>query len=209
MGFELLGGATGVYVVVSPTARTAPDWPAKGYAGPSGRLDVLARAALAAVEVEPGSVFAGVLLGPPRPPRILLVTRACLAGAASERGVMEVFRRLLASRGVRGCGALGEPPERLFHELGRRGYRIYILEEGGADVSGVPGALEAGAAFVAGAHLDVPPEVLSAASRYSQARVSVGPRSLLVSHVIAFLGAVRAARLYGEHREHHGSRRAE
>ncbi|MEB2835770.1 MAG: hypothetical protein GSR80_001299 [Desulfurococcales archaeon] len=207
MGFEILEGATGVYVVVSPTARTAPDWPARGYAGPSGRLDVLARAALAAVEAEPGSVFAGVLLGPPRPPGILLVSRACIAGAASERGVMEVFRRLLSGKRIGGCEALWEPPERLFHELGRRGYRVYILEEGGVDVSRVPGALEAGAAFVAGAHLDVPPEVLSAARRYSQARVSVGPRSLLVSHVIAFLGVARTARLYGEHREHHGASR--
>jgi len=190
----LLATTPTVYVVVSPTARTSPDWPPRGYAGPSGRLDVIARAALAAAEAEPGSVVAGVLLGPPNPPVTLLVGSSCVGTGVGDRGVMEVFRRLMARGTMGDCIALRAGPDWLLHTLARLGYEIYILGEGGVDVSEVPGILEGRAAFIAGAHLDPPEWVLRLARRYARATVSVGPKSLLTSHVIAFLGLARGLR---------------
>jgi tRNA (pseudouridine54-N1)-methyltransferase len=193
----LLAGATAVYIVVSPTARTSPDWPSRGYAGPSGRLDVIARTVLAALEAEPGSVVAGVLLGPPNPPITMIIGAPCIEGDPGERGVMEVFRRLLKRGAVDECTALRAGPEWLLHAVKRLGYSIYILEEGGLDIAEVPWALEERAAFLAGAHLDPPGWVLGIARRYARASISVGPRSLLTSHVVALLGLARRARGLG------------
>ncbi len=190
---DLLASATALYIVVSPTARTDASWPPRGYAGPSGRLDVVARAAVASLSIERAAAFAGLLLGPPRPPVAVLASGECVEAAGGERGVMEAFRRLLMGRRVGGCMALPWGAERLLHEARRLGFRVYTLEEGGADVSRVPGALRGRAAFLAGAHLDPPPGVLALARRLSEARVSVGPRSLLTSHVLAFLAALRVS----------------
>jgi len=191
---ELLAEATTVYIVVSPTARTSPDWPPRGYAGPSGRLDVIARTVLAALEAEPGSAVTGILLGPPNPPVTVVIGAPCIEQSRGERGVMEVLRRIL-NWGVLGkCAALRAGPEWLLHTLKRLGYRIYVLEERGLDIARIPRALEGKTAFIAGAHVDPPEWVLRIARRYAEASVSVGPRSLLTSHVVAFLGLARRAR---------------
>ncbi len=180
---------TAVYIVISPTARTDASWPPRGYAGPSGRLDVLARAALAALTIEPEALFAGVLLGPPRPPITLLLDQGCLA--PSERGVMEVFRSLLLGRRRGSCTALPWSAERLLHQARRAGFRLYVLSEGGVDIAEVPGVLDRGAAFLAGAHLDPPTDVVRAARGLGAVEVSVGPLSLLTSHVLAYLATLR------------------
>jgi tRNA pseudouridine-54 N-methylase len=188
-----LGPHSSLYIVVSPTARTDASWPPRGYAGPSGRLDVVARAAAAAVSIERGAAVAGLLLGPPRPPLTLLVDSTCIGGLG-ERGVMEVFRGLILGRRRGRCLALPWGPERLIHEALRAGYRLYLLEERGRDIASVPGALEGRAAYLAGAHLDPPPEVLAHARRAAAASVSLGPRSLLTSHVFAYIATLRVVR---------------
>ena len=186
-----LEDASALYIVVSPTARTSPDWPARGYAGPSGRLDVVARALAAALTAEPTAAAAGVLLGPPRPPVTVIVDSTCVEPGSWEREVMNLIRGLLLGRPRGRCEAIREGLEWLLLRARRLGFRVYLLSEGGRDLACLPGVTRGRAAFVAGAHLDLPRGELAVAKRYSAAEVSVGPKSLLTSQVFAFLGLAR------------------
>ena len=208
---ELLGllkGSEASYMVVSHTARTDDKFPLRGYAGPSGRLDVIARS-LVAASLTRGSVFIASLLGPPDPPK-LLVFRGC--GIASERAAMLEIRKLLGGRGS-GCGLLLDCwPEEAIAAAKRAGYRVVVLDEGGADISRVRAALEGKALFVLGPHVDPPRDLWRKIIRLSDYVVSIGPVSLHTSHVILYLawargvlvgGGLRALKSGGEQGQDH------
>jgi tRNA pseudouridine-54 N-methylase len=181
-----------LFIVVSATARTSPDIPLRGYAGPSGRLDVVARAFEAIAEE--GGLGVGVLLGPPSPPVTVTAGKRCIEEVGGERGFVRAYREALLGgatclRAYRGVGL------RDVLSIASRSHTVIILSEEGLDV-GDPGALEAvrgRAAFVLGSHVDMPPEEERVASAYARLRVSVGPLSYHTEHVIAFIEAVRLA----------------
>lgn len=176
-------GYSQVYIVYSPTAVTSPDYPSRGYAGPSGRLDVLARSMLA---VEPGSLLVLVPAGPPRGETLLAYDpRSCRV--RSERQAMEEIRRALQGR--EGCVApLDLGLERLLL-LSSKSHELVLLRE-----DGTPGPRRPrGRAYVLGSHVDLPGEVEAMVLRYSAGVESLGPKSYHTSHVIAYL---EWARLY-------------
>ncbi len=181
----LLERASSVYIVVSPTAVTEPSFPARGYAGASGRLDVVARAMAAPLHAEPEAVSVGVLLGPPRPPVAIAGTSACLGGR--ERSAVHAIRLALSGRPPSGCWASGEGLEYVLHRASRHGFRVVVLKEDGVDVASAPWALKGRRAYVAGAHVDMPPEQERIVLRYSRGTVSLGPVSLLTSHALAYI----------------------
>lgn len=166
-----------VYIIYSPTAVTTPEYPSKGYAGPTGRLDVLARAALA---VEPGSLLILVPAGPPRGETLLAYDPASCR-ITSERQAMEELRRALAGRGD--CVSLIDYSfERVLFLASKTHELVYLREDGD------PGPHRArGRTYVLGSHVDLPAEVEAMVLRYAGSVESIGVRSYHTSHVIAYL----------------------
>ena len=185
-----------VFVVVSSTAVTSPNFPLRGYAGPSGRLDVLARsvAALFSVPGSEGSLFIAVLLGKPSPPRIFLIERGCLKEGLTERGVITVFRRLLSKSRYEGCYELNiDSVEYLFLKLKKLGYKLILLDEGGNDIEKVKDVLsENRIAFILGSQVDIPDNIKNFLEKeLNVVSLSIERRSLLASHVILYVAYLR------------------
>ncbi|MCE4599418.1 MAG: hypothetical protein F7C81_04380 [Desulfurococcales archaeon] len=171
------------FLVVSSTARTAPDYPDRGYAGPSGRLDVIARSLLASI-IARGTLFIALLLGPPDPPKTL-VASSDECRLYSERMAMLEIKR--AYMGKSKCiKLLKKDLEELIHELVKGGSEIVMLREDGVDISKVREALYGRKVYVLGAHIDMPSEIDKIISRYVKYKVSIGPISVYTSHAIIY-----------------------
>lgn len=181
--------ASSAYVIISPTAVTSSNFPRKGYAGPSGRLDVVARAMTAPFHFERDALAVGILLGPPRPPITVMGYKDCLG--LSERSAIEAIRRALLGRPPQGCIALATGHDFILHVLAKSGFTIIYLSEKGDDISGRPEAINCRCAYFAGSHVDVPPHTELDILRVTREIVSVGPKSLLTSHVFAFVAWLR------------------
>jgi tRNA (pseudouridine54-N1)-methyltransferase len=190
---EVLGNADTIYIVISPTARTKGDFPSRGYAGHSGRLDVVARAAASALYFDEKTAFVAVLLGPPEPPKTLVITRRCLsASELGERTIMNLFRRLLKRGSHRGCLALDLGISEVLYIISKLEFETIYLHEGGDDVEEVIDVVIRGRkAFVLGSHVDIPKDYEIIVRKYAMRTVSVGPKSLLTSHVILYLSLIR------------------
>lgn len=181
-----------VYWIISPTAVTTHRFPLRGYAGHSGRLDVIVRTAQALYGVSQGeALLLATLLGPPRPPLTLAYTGECMQPAMSERALAAVTQRVLAGRRVSSCIAFEAGVEDVLSLIKIRGLKLVLLKEGGLDLSRASWVLSGKAAYVAGAHVDIPGDIERLLVRYSNAVVSLGPVSLLTSHAIAFVAWAR------------------
>jgi len=165
-----------LYIIVSQTARTLPLWPPRGYAGPSGRLDVIARAFLA---VQEGSQALAILLGPPEPPKTLHYDPA-RCKLRSERHAMQEIARALLGRHT--C-LRPDPrsPEQILHDEAKKRGLILLHENGDPDPP------PPGSAYLLGAHIDPPEDIMGRARRLSRATVRIGPYKYHTSHVIAYV----------------------
>ena len=179
---ESMRRARHAFIVVSPTARTDTSYPLRGYAGASGRIDVVAVSMIASSSLE-DSMFMGVLLGPPSPPLTIFTTPGCRP-PKSERGAVS-WIRVAVAKGSYEClrtariGLLDAASM-----LVREGFRLVVLSEDGIDFPKAQ-ILGGKTAFILGSHVDIPEHLMS--ELYSVARpvkASVGPRSLHSSHVI-------------------------
>ena len=182
-----------VYVVISPTARTDGNYLAKGYAGPSGRLDVVARSYLAISESS--FKFYALLLGPPRAPRILLAPSECRSKVSSERSFMVEASKAL--RGLDSCFKVIEGGvETLSYILSKETSSVLLLREEGGDVSRHLRELCGDRpAFIAGSHIDPPEDVARYIERsLKPVKVSVGPLSLHTDHVFGYISLLRIGR---------------
>jgi len=171
-----LHGPGNLYIIVSPTAKTLPLWPPKGYAGPSGRLDVIARALLA---VEEGSQAVAILLGPPEPPKTLHYDPARCRLRSERQAMQEIARALL---GRDSCLRLDpRSPEQVLHEEAKRRGLVVLSEDGD------PRPPPRGKAYLLGAHVDPPEDIMEMARRIAVATVRIGPNRYHTSHVIAYV----------------------
>ena len=190
VGMDVTQDFEQAFLVISATARTAPDYPDRGYAGPSGRLDVIARSLLASTLVR-NTLFTALLLGPPDPP-VTLLAHSNTCRLYSERMVMVEIKR--AFRNKSSCIQLfREGPEALVYKLAKTGAEIVILKEEGRDISKLREALHGKKAYVLGAHVDIPPDVERLISKYARYEVSIGPRSVYTSHAILYVLWARSA----------------
>ncbi len=177
-------GANLVFVVVSHTARLEGLARIRGYAGRSGRLDVLVRSLLAASHI-PGSAFLGVL-DSYEPPRLIYYGGSCGSFGSEREALLEIVR---AARGRGSCVALERAwIEEALLDLKRHGYRVYLLHEAGVDYVFLPRFPGYRSAFILGPHIDLPSDRLRELEALCDEKVSIGPVSLLTSHVIAYIG---------------------
>jgi len=68
---------------------------------------------------------------------------------------------------------------------------LVLLREDGRDLMESEYVASVPAVYVAGSHVDLPPDIELLVSRSSSDIVSVGPTSLLTSHVIAYISWLR------------------
>ena len=195
MGGGLLGALRGaakpVYLIVVATGRTDGEFPLRGYAGPSGRLDVAARTYLSILEDE--FTLAALLLGPPGPPKMLLAPSKCRGSRVSgERGFMLQAR--LALKAQDSCFEayeLGSGVEGV--DIASSLGPLVYLREGGSDVAEALSSVMDASVIAMGGHVDPPPEVDSRLRSRAKAVVSLGPQSFHSDHVAAFVSWLRTA----------------
>ncbi|BAA79775.1 conserved hypothetical protein [Aeropyrum pernix K1] len=190
-----------LYVVISPTGRTDGNIPARGYAGPSGRLDVIARAYNAILE--PNATLAALLMGGPLPPRLLIAPLSCKDIVRSERSFMIEASRAL--RGRRSCFTVNDEGVEALASLLRRFKPRILLAEKGGDISSHWGEMcSSSPTFIAGSHLDPPHGLIKHLERSLGGflRVSVGPLSLHTDHVFLLVSALRLP-MHATSIEHH------
>ncbi len=183
-----------IYLMISPTARTSPDFPLRGYAGPSGRLDVIARSitTLLSLPKFEDELFLSVLLGPPKPPKALFVTRSCVSGRPSEKSLMEIFRKLLLVNEYKGCLALSLSPEEVITIIKRNEFKLIYLYEKGEDISDNLNLItDKKVAFITGSHVDLPEDLNRFLKKVKAKEISLGPKSLLLSHALFYVHYLR------------------
>lgn len=175
-------------MIVSSTGVTRP-FSLKGYAGASGRLDVVARSILA-LSLEPSASLYALLLGPPSPPKVVVAPPSCCLGLTEPDVMAEISRALKRGEGNR-LAVREQGAEELFYQLSKQ-YELVLLEERGRNALRERELIAGEKAMVLGSHVDMPPDIAAIAKRYAVASVSVGPRSLHADHVIAFLAWLRS-----------------
>jgi tRNA pseudouridine-54 N-methylase len=184
-----LSSVDSVFVVVSSTGVTG-GFRLRGYAGGSGRLDVIARCVMV-VQLYSGSGLLGVLLGPPSPPKVLVVRAWECPSFRSERQVMVEIAKAL-TRGSSGCmEVLDVSFERLVHVLNVSGFRHVLLAEDGVNAFKNSYLVAGRIAFYLGSQIDMPRWAEDVVKRYGAVRVSLGPRSVHSEHVILTILSLR------------------
>ncbi len=185
-----------IYVVISKTARTVPDFPIRGYAGPSGRLDVIARsvASLFSVSKKGRDLFIAVLLGKPYPPKFFLIDKKCIEKNVSEKSIMRLLRILLSKPEYKGCkNFYVNSLKELFNIINELNFRLILLEESGTDIEEFVDLLNKDKiAFILGSHVDIPDYIKEVIKKLGAISVSIEAKSLLTSHVILYIAYLRA-----------------
>ena len=181
---RVVGEARLAFIVVSHTASVENISRVKGYAGRTGRLDVVVRSLLVTSYLN-SAIFYGVLERY-EPPILLCYRGSCGPFSSEKEALIEVIRALKGrSPCLQACRA---GLEDIVVALKSAGYRVYLLHEKGKDYSGIPGFPKPRSAFILGPHVDLPSDRLREIEALCDEKVSVGPVSLLTSHVIAFIG---------------------
>ena len=171
-----------IYIIVSPTARTDTDYPLRGYAGPSGRIDEIARSMVSIARGK--SLLIAVLLGPPNPPVTIVYgyREGCMF--SGEREAIQHIRKSMQGKsrcierhdiGVRDVVSI----------ISRAGFETILLAEDGEDISELPRIKPR--AYLLGAQIDIPEHIINDIGNYIDAKASIGPLSYQSSQVIAYL----------------------
>lgn len=189
------------FAVVSPTARTSPDFPLKGIAGSTGRLDVIARSILTILQLDGNRrkniVFKALLMGPPNPPIVLEVHGSLVRETyENELKVIEAIKRVLAGEHIEGFGIEKIGLKKLLEKLLNTHERVYYLHENGEDILRYIKPAKT-IAFILGSHVDIPTEYEVIIDKMGIPRVSLGNISYLTSQCIIIVNWLLDS--YGKH----------
>ncbi len=187
-----LGGRVRRFLLVAHTARTDSDFRLDDLPGSGGRMDLVARCAIASLLVSHGvrrdAEFLAVLLGPPKPPRFVRIVGAEVRGLnPDERSTGALLRKALAQEGLAersthsGVYAAREALDDVLASL----MSIVLLDEHGEDIRNVP--LDRDATFVLSDHLDFTEAERAAIRTRATRSVSVGSLPLQADQVITLV----------------------
>lgn len=179
------------FVIVSPTAITSPDFPPKGVAGSTGRLDVIARSILSALKLSKDKreniVLKALLLGPPNPPLLLEVYgRSVKENFTNELEVIEAIRKTMKGLELDGFHIRRIDFKKLLEEVIDEHERIYYLKENGKIFTRSIKPAKT-IAFILGSHVDIPLEYEGIMDRMNIERISLGSISYLTSQCIVIV----------------------
>ncbi|MFN4045968.1 MAG: hypothetical protein ACK4H7_01335, partial [Acidilobaceae archaeon] len=164
-------------------------FPVRGYAGVSGRVDVLARCFSVTSLVDPEACIVGFLLGSKAPKALVGLPGCC--GGFRERDLIVEFSRVLRGDSSRFLGALEVDFKVFLDLLVDKGFKVLLLSEKGYNVMEEPQLVCGRVALFLGSHVDMPGWVEDQVRRFASSTLSIGPYSLHSEHVIAFLGWLR------------------
>ncbi|MEB3755695.1 MAG: hypothetical protein GSR79_02360 [Desulfurococcales archaeon] len=176
----------------SPTAHIREGLPINGYAGHSGRFDVIVRSILASA-INEKSCFTGFLGGNTKRngTKTLMIFDTLRLRSLSEKSLFIMLYRCFRNKHKCENIIIEEIDYSfLINKLRKTGYSLFLLDEKGDDYCRHLREIITGKnAFIMGAHEDIPIETLSFFEKYS-AKISIGPKSLHTSHVITYLSTV-------------------
>lgn len=175
------------FILYSRLGRTDANWVSLHDAG---RLDIVYECIVASLFLSHGIrrnvVFHAVLSGPPNPPLHLKIDGASLHDVRTDQETWkQILKKVLAGKTHPGVSS-----EKLSFEALLRGKtevekaRVYVLEEGGRDVSEIEFADNT--VFVLGDHVGLPRKVEGYALRYGE-KVSLGKTPYLAASCITIL----------------------
>lgn len=182
-----------IFVVKASSAFVSTDLNAQALAS-YGRLDVIARAAIAALSTRQGprrdALFYAVLEGGARPVAIELRGWEMPRAFLSEAEIGELLRALASGRRVPGANIFEADFRELVSGLTRSPapINVFYMHEEGTDISHIE--LKPPVAFILGDHRGVDPETERWLKSLGIRWLSLGPTPYFTEHCIAFVNAV-------------------
>ncbi len=180
-----------VIIVYSDTAFLKEKIPIKGYAGHTGRLDVIIRSLIASSTLDE-TCFTGLLGGLDRfNPQYIYSGGPSLYRNASERELFQLLYRCFLRKSACGNLEIGSISiEYLANIVRKKGFNTIYLTEDGVDLCESLGLLKRGSnLFLLGGHRDIPVEVLEIWS-LDMHKMSIGSIPLHTSHVVYFISTI-------------------
>jgi len=189
-----------IFVLKANNARTDHKFHLKGLPSTGGRMDIVCRCISRALlyhssnSPRKDTAFYAVLLGPPSPPKTVIIDGAEIEKLKPDeisiarliREALKQFKegKIVANKGIY-VNRMGF--EEVVSDFAKKGYNLIYLHEKGTDIRKISFFSNKVYVFILGDHigLDRGDEVLL--ERLNALKVSVGPRSLLGSHCIAIV----------------------
>ena len=176
------------FILYSRKGRTSPRFRNLREAG---RLDVVQECIVASLFLSHGIrknvIFHAVLYGSPSPPLHLKIDGATLRDVRTDQRTWEeIFRRVLSGKSHPGISISKQGFEAVLKAKSEEA-EIYVLEEGGTDISKVEFGEHP--IFVLGDHIGLPKKVEGFALRYGQ-KVSLGKHRYLAASCITIINYI-------------------
>ncbi|MEM2972150.1 MAG: tRNA (pseudouridine(54)-N(1))-methyltransferase TrmY [Candidatus Bathyarchaeia archaeon] len=176
------------FILYSRTGRTDTKW---ANLHDAGRLDIVYECAIASLflshAIRKDTVFHAMLNGPPSPPLHLEINGATLHDVRTDQQTWtKILKGVLSGKAHPGVTTTKTSFEALIKAKANQA-QIYILEEGGADIS----QTEIGEkpVFVLGDHVGLPRKVEVFAMRYGE-KISLGNKPYLAATCITILNYI-------------------
>jgi tRNA (pseudouridine54-N1)-methyltransferase len=173
------------FILYSRLGRTGPNWTNLHDAG---RLDIVYECTVASLflshALRKDTVFHAILNGPPNPPLHLEIEGATLHDVRTDQETWtQILRKVLSGKSHPGISTHRTSFEALLKVKASEN-QIYVLEEGGKDVS----EIEIGdkPVFVLGDHVGLPKRVEGFALRYGE-KISLGKQPYLAASCITIV----------------------
>lgn len=187
----LLAHARRVFVLHSNTAVTAPVFSPRTLATAGQRMDVVARAAMYALwdtgAPRSDTLFIAVLNGPPNNPLALYFSPFPIS-PSEERIGAEILKALSGAH--EHIIMEQASTEAVVTKVKKSGFRVVLLIENGREINSVNFSASEKYAFVVGDQIGFPASLLRKLRDLADFEVSLGPRSYLAEHCIAFIHEV-------------------
>jgi len=173
------------FILYSRLGRTDSNWTNLHDAG---RLDIVYECAVASLFLSHGIrknvTFHAILSGPPNPPLHLKVEGATLHDVRTDQETWkQILKKILSGKPHPGITTHKTSFEALLKTKANEA-QIYVLEEGGKDISGVEFGDKP--IFVLGDHVGLPKKVEGFALRYGE-KISLGKQPYLAASCITIL----------------------
>ncbi|MEM2440433.1 MAG: tRNA (pseudouridine(54)-N(1))-methyltransferase TrmY [Candidatus Bathyarchaeia archaeon] len=176
------------FIVYSRLGRTDSNWTNLHNAG---RLDIVYECAVASLflshAIRKDVIFHAVLNGPPSPPVHLKVEGLTLHDVRTDQQTWtNILKKVLAGKLHPGVSVEKLSFEALLREKAEKA-QIYVLEEGGKDISGV--SIGENSVFVLGDHVGLPRKVEAYALRYGE-KISLGKKPYLAATCVSIVNYI-------------------
>jgi tRNA (pseudouridine54-N1)-methyltransferase len=176
------------FILYSRTGRTDSKW---ANLHDAGRLDIVYECAVASLflshAIRKDTIFHAILNGPPNPPLHLKIEGATLHDVRTDQQTWtKILKKALSGKQHPGITTAKKSFEALIKAKASQS-RVYILEEGGKDISQTE--IDEKPVFVLGDHVGLPKKAEAFAMRYGE-KISLGKKPYLAATCITILNYI-------------------